>query len=83
MFTFPKGYCGIQWSQSPGVYSFSLTGNTFTTVGTATVGTAAAELFGINCVTDFVVIPAATFANGSRSTADRYCGNGFQTLTSK
>ncbi|XP_018563924.1 uncharacterized protein LOC108905523 [Anoplophora glabripennis] len=76
------GYCGIQWSQSGGAYSFTVTNNTYTNVGTGTIGTDAAAILGSNCTTDFVVIPAPIYINDTLVNTDRFCGNGFPTLIS-
>lgn len=78
------GYCSIEWSASSDLYSFSMTGNTFTAVGDGTVGTTAAALTGLNCNTDFVVIPAPILnSNDTPLNTDRFCGNGFPTVTCK
>lgn len=78
------GYCSIQWSQSSGdLYSFSVSGDTVTATGTGTVGTVAESLIGSNCTTDFVVIPDPSYVNGTAVNSDRFCGNGFPTVTSK
>nr|CAH7743147.1 unnamed protein product [Callosobruchus chinensis] len=76
------GYCGIRWSQSPGTYSFSISNNTFDNVGDGSVATPNAEIFGTNCTTDFVVVPAPSFVNGTSPNTDRFCGNGFAPVIS-
>lgn len=78
------GYCSIEWSQAAGdAYSFSVSGNTIMDTGAGTVGTAAVSLIGSNCTTDFVVIPDPMYSNGTAVNSDRFCGNGFPTVTSK
>ncbi|KAH1002401.1 uncharacterized protein LOC109541859 [Dendroctonus ponderosae] len=77
------GYCSIEWSATSDLYGFSLTGNTFTAVGDGTLGTTAASLTGVNCTTDFVVIPAPILtSNSSYLNTDRFCGNGFPSVIS-
>ncbi|XP_050300764.1 uncharacterized protein LOC126739230 [Anthonomus grandis grandis] len=77
------GYCGIQWSQTSDLYSFSVTNNTFTAVSDLTLGTASAAQTGWNCTTDFVVIPAPILSsNNTPLNTDRFCGNGFPTVIS-
>lgn len=78
------GYCSIEWSATSDLYGFSLTGNTFTAVGDGTLGTTAASLTGVNCTTDFVVIPAPILSsNSSYLNTDRFCGNGFPSVICK
>lgn len=78
------GYCSIRWSQNTGIYSFTVTGDTYTAVGDGTVGTSASALSGTMCTTDFVVIPnPMSSTTGIINNADRFCGNGFNTVTSK
>lgn len=78
------GYCSIQYSQSGGdLYSFSVTGDTVTATGAGTVGSTALSLVGSNCTTDFVVIPNPSYVNGTAVNSDRFCGNGFPTVTSR
>ncbi|XP_066250378.1 cubilin-like [Euwallacea similis] len=77
------GYCSIQWSATSDPYSFSMTGNTFLAVGDNSIGTALAALTGNSCLTDFVVIPAPILnGNSTPLNTDRFCGNGFLTVTS-
>ncbi|KAJ8925003.1 hypothetical protein NQ315_001168 [Exocentrus adspersus] len=76
------GYCGITWMQSGGAYSFTVTNNTYTSVGDGTIGTGASSVLGSNCTTDFVVIPAPIYINGTLVNTDRFCGNGFPPVTS-
>lgn len=76
------GYCSIQWSQGPDPTSFTVSGNTAVAeVGAA--GLPSGGLTGINCATDFVVIPNPSSANGVAVGADRFCGNQFPTVMSK
>lgn len=80
------GYCSITWSASAGDrYSFSVSGNTNTAVGDGSIGTGAAALNNGNCTTDFVVIPNPTYVDTTLPAAntDRFCGNGFNSVTSK
>lgn len=84
LFTLFSGYCSIQWSQSGGSYSFTVTNDTYVNVGDGTIGTINSEIFGPNCTTDFVVIPAPILTNNATTlTFDRFCGNGFTGITSK
>ncbi|KAJ8975888.1 hypothetical protein NQ317_011359, partial [Molorchus minor] len=76
------GYCGIQWAQSAGLYTFTVSNNTYTDLGTGAIATSTASLIGSNCTTDFVVIPGAIYANGTLVNSDRFCGNGFPTVIS-
>ncbi|CAG9769869.1 unnamed protein product [Ceutorhynchus assimilis] len=77
------GYCSIRWSQSSDLYGFSVSGDTFTAVGDGTLGTSAASLTGLNCTTDFVVIPSPVLnSNTTALNSDRFCGNGFPTVDS-
>ncbi|RZC33232.1 hypothetical protein BDFB_009129 [Asbolus verrucosus] len=76
------GYCSITWSQSSGdMYAFSVTNNTFTDVNMGTAGTSAAAIIGENCTTDFVVIPNPSYVDMAGPNTDRFCGNGFNTVT--
>lgn len=78
------GYCSIQWSQSGAdPYAFTVSGDTIAATGDGTVGTPAASLIGVDCLTDFVVIPNPSYVNGIAVNSDRFCGNGFPTVTSE
>lgn len=76
------GYCGIQWSQSSDIYSFTVSGDTSTAVGQGIIGTPASFASGADCTTDFIVVPNP-LVNGVPTRTDRFCGNGLPTLTSK
>lgn len=72
------GFCSIQWSQSAGgLYTFSVSGDTYTAVGTA--------MSGDNCTTDFVVIPSPMYVDPTLTppNTDRFCGNAFNSVTCK
>lgn len=45
-------------------------------------GSSTAAVTGSNCTTNFVVIPNPS-QNGVKLPYDRFCGNGFVTITSK
>ncbi|XP_060535593.1 uncharacterized protein LOC132707687 [Cylas formicarius] len=75
------GYCSIQWSQTSDIYSFTVSNDTFTAVVDGTIGAASSQT-GTNCTTDFVIVPAPIFPNGTLFNTDRFCGNGFVTLSS-
>lgn len=79
------GYCSINWSQTGGdPYSFSVSGDTGVAVTDGTIATNAAAVIGALCNTDFVVIPNPTFRDTQMpASVDRFCGNGFEPLTSK
>ena len=80
------GYCSITWSAATGdMYGFTVTGDTNMAVGNGTVGTPAAALNDGNCTTDFVVIPNPMYVDTSLMgpNTDRFCGNGFNPVTSK
>jgi hypothetical protein len=80
------GYCSITWSASSGdMYGFTVTGDTNMAVGDGTVGTSAGALSDGDCTTDFVVIPNPSYVNSSLMgpNTDRFCGNGFNSVTSK
>ncbi|CAG9863008.1 unnamed protein product [Phyllotreta striolata] len=77
------GYCGITWSQTD-VFSFGLTDNVYASIADGTLGTINAEQFGLNCTTDFIVIPSPILVqNNTALNTDRFCGRGFSTVTSK
>lgn len=67
--------CTIQWSQSTS-NSFTLTGDS-TTVD---VGQITGEASGVDCVSDFVIVPNP---DPPTPAVDRFCGNFFSTKTSK
>lgn len=76
------GYCSIEWSQNPNdPYSFTVTNDTDILDNTI-LGTPGAGVFGENCTTDYVIIPNAMI-NGMPTGYDRFCGNGFPTVTCK
>ncbi|KAL3284177.1 hypothetical protein HHI36_018343 [Cryptolaemus montrouzieri] len=77
------GYCSINWSQTPGdQYSFTVTGDTPTSVTAGTISTNAAAVIGAICTTDYVVIPNPTFTDtAAAANVDRFCGNGFEPLS--
>lgn len=80
------GYCSITWSASAGdIYSFTVSGDTNAAVGAGTIGTGMAAVSNGTCTTDFVVIPNPIYVNTSLPAAntDRFCGNGFNSVTSK
>jgi hypothetical protein len=80
------GYCSITWSAAAGdMYGFTVTGDTNMAVGDGTVGTSAGALSDGDCTTDFVVIPNPSYVNSSLMgpNTDRFCGNGFNSVTSK
>ncbi|KAI4470814.1 intraflagellar transport protein 122 family protein-related [Holotrichia oblita] len=74
------GYCGIQWSQSSDIYSFTVSGGTSIAVGQGTIATSASFINGTDCTTDFIVVPNPS-VNGVPTRTDRFCGNGLPTLT--
>ncbi|KYN08528.1 hypothetical protein ALC62_00512 [Cyphomyrmex costatus] len=73
------GYCNIEWSQVD-TLSFSVSGDTGS-FDPDIIGTALVAESGINCTTDFVIIPDPR-ENGVADNTDRFCGNGFITKTS-
>lgn len=73
-------YCSIRWSQTSGdPTSFTVSSDT-DGLGTDVLGTALAEISGVDCTADFVVIPNP-IQNGAPLNTDRFCGNGFVTKT--
>lgn len=74
------GYCQIEWSQNPNdMYSFTVTNDTDILDNTI-LGTPGASVVGSNCTTDYVIIPNPMI-NGIPTGYDRFCGNGFPTVT--
>lgn len=71
------GYCSIVWSQST-TDSFTVSGDT--EANSDILGTQFAVVTGDQCTTDFVVIPAPYYINGSALNSDRFCGNAFPTV---
>nr|XP_023015444.1 uncharacterized protein LOC111504950 [Leptinotarsa decemlineata] len=75
-----RGFCGIQWAQTAGTMTFTVSDNTYTFIGDGTIGTAAAQQTGAACTADFVVVPGPILPDGTALTSDRFCGNAFVTL---
>lgn len=72
------GYCSIVWSQSA-YNSFTVSSDTEAVY--ALLGTDVG-IYGDECLTDFVVVPAPYLSNGTLFYADRFCGNYFPTVES-
>ncbi|KDR21501.1 hypothetical protein L798_02965, partial [Zootermopsis nevadensis] len=69
-----SGYCSIEWTQTSGdLYSFTMTRGT-DAILPSDLGTAAVAESGIDCTTDFIVIPNP-FQNAMSLNTDRFCGN--------
>lgn len=73
------GYCSIVWSASS-ANSFTVSNDTEAVQ--SIIGTPSAGFEGVNCTTDFVVVPAP-YIDGTLYPVDRFCGNYFPTMTSE
>ncbi|XP_018016718.1 uncharacterized protein LOC108673405, partial [Hyalella azteca] len=71
-----EGYCSIMWSRNltGGDYGFTVS-HAVDGVDPALIGTPSSSTTGINCTTDYVVIPGGVDDTGL--SVDRYCGYGF------
>nr|XP_045603484.1 uncharacterized protein LOC123761501 [Procambarus clarkii] len=70
------GYCGIIWERNTtnGNYSFTVSGNANAS-DESVIGTALGGGSGVDCTTDYVIIPGGVADTGVSN--DRYCGLGF------
>ncbi|KAI4470793.1 intraflagellar transport protein 122 family protein-related [Holotrichia oblita] len=68
------GFCSITWDQTSNPYSFTVMGDT---IGLSVdPGLPTDSMNGVNCTTDFIVIPNAIGLD-----SDRFCGSALPTVT--